>query len=187
MYHFYSVTAAEAGVPNQMGTVAIFLEAGDYDDYPVLNKLICQWRRVEQDTRKQCGLSSSTSRYSGCNDYAGADSIFDLDSDGNRNLRGVSNKTQSIHDALMDQLTQAMTDPSMYEPLIISEEKAVGQNADKTQEDLDVEWDEYIRSWHHQQEEDQRSRHLAGYQNVPWHNYFGLLDVKTEYYFRYSG
>lgn len=41
----------------QLGSVSVFLDA--YDDvapWPALDKLICQWRRVEEEARSSCGL-----------------------------------------------------------------------------------------------------------------------------------
>ena len=180
MYQFYSVSGedSKAGVPNQMGTVSIFLEAySGAKDYNVLNKLICQWRRVEEETREACGLPSITSTYSGCPKYSrGQASIFDDTSNRNRNLR-TATKAQSIHDVLAEKLEEAREDPSMYEPLTMTKKDDF--------EEPEQEWDEIIQEYYQQGEQD-HGRHL-GYENVTWHNYFGLLDVKTEYYFRYSG
>lgn len=179
MYHFYSVTAEEAGVPNQMGTVSIFMQAyDDAEDYDVLNKLICQWRRVEQETREQCGLSRVSSSYSGCGGSRNRDSVFDFAESGNRYLR-TGTKAHSIHDVLTDKLERALSDPSIYEPMVM-------ENTEET-EGSETEWEEYINSVHLLHEAQRQRRHLADYENVPWTNYFGLMDVKTEYYFRYSG
>ncbi|GKY93590.1 hypothetical protein MPSEU_000326400 [Mayamaea pseudoterrestris] len=175
LYHFYSVTAEEAGVPNQMGTVSILLEAYDgADDYDVLNKIICQWRRVEDETRKECGLGSVSGSYGNCGGGSsnGDASLF------NRNLRS-RRKAQSIHDVLTEKLKEAHNDPSsMYEPLTVSEKE------DYT--DSEVDWNELVKDAI-QQEQNSTSRNLAAYDEVAWNNYFALDDVKTEYYFRYSG
>ena len=67
MYHFYSVTAQEAGVENEMGTVSVFMQV--YDDaepYRELDRLICQWRRYEELVRQDCGLNPVESHYPGC-------------------------------------------------------------------------------------------------------------------------
>ena len=179
MYQFYSVTAQQAGVPNQMGTVSIFLEAySGAKDYNVLNKLICMWRRTEEMTRKQCGLPSISTTYPGCPVYTrGQSSIFDSDTS-NRNLR-ASAKAQSLHDVLAEKLEEAKYNASAYEPLTMSEKDDF--------EEPEQDWDEIIQEYYQKQGEEQaHGRHLS-YENVPWHNYFGLLDVKTEYYFRYSG
>jgi hypothetical protein len=62
MFHFYSLD-----YDNEMATVSVFMEA--YDDappYPYLDKVICQWRRKEYNTRLQCGLDPVESTYPGC-------------------------------------------------------------------------------------------------------------------------
>jgi hypothetical protein len=60
--HFYSIVW-----DNEMATVSIFMEA--YDDappYKFLDKVICQWRRKEYETRLQCGLDPIDGTYPGC-------------------------------------------------------------------------------------------------------------------------
>ena len=67
LYHFYSVTAQQAGVANEMGTVSVFLQV--YDDaepYRDLDRVICQWRRYEEMVRQDCGLDPIQSHYPGC-------------------------------------------------------------------------------------------------------------------------
>jgi hypothetical protein len=62
MFHFYSLD-----YDNEMATVSVFMEA--YDDappYTYLDKVICQWRRKEYNTRIQCGLDPVESTYPGC-------------------------------------------------------------------------------------------------------------------------
>ena len=59
--HFYEVDHER-----RMGKVVIFLESDpNRDRWPFLDKLICQWREVEDLTRKECGLPSVPS-YPGC-------------------------------------------------------------------------------------------------------------------------
>lgn len=44
----------------QLGNVVIFLQAfNDTAPWPMLDKLICQWRRVEEEARESCGLDPS--------------------------------------------------------------------------------------------------------------------------------
>lgn len=63
--HFYSV----ANDTRQIGKVAIFLDVDDGAEYRrrwgFLDKLICQWREVEEETRQECGLESAPP-YPGC-------------------------------------------------------------------------------------------------------------------------
>ncbi|GKY93593.1 hypothetical protein MPSEU_000326700 [Mayamaea pseudoterrestris] len=151
LYHFFSVSGADskAGVPDQMGTVSIFFEAYEgAEDYGMLNKIICQWRRAEDETRAQCNQPSIYNEYVGCTNYTRGHTR-------SRNLR------------MMDQ----------------GEESAVVVDVEKP----GVDWAEllsdlkYLEDAHH-------GRRMTDFEEVgPWNNYFGLEDVKTEYYFRYSG
>ena len=164
MYLFYSVNASVAEVPNQMGSVSIFLEVyDDAEDYDVLNKLICQWRRVEEETRSECGMSSVSHQYSGCTNYNRRD----------RNLR-TTNKATSMYDVVRN-LEEA---PEYKEPANLGQDDW---------EEPDMDWDEFIQDVYHREEDNSHGRHLTDYNNVDWFNFFGMLKVKTEYYFRYSG
>jgi hypothetical protein len=59
--HFYEIDHER-----QMGKVAIFLQADpNRNRWPFLDKLICQWREVEEQTREDCGLASVPA-YPGC-------------------------------------------------------------------------------------------------------------------------
>jgi hypothetical protein len=76
MAHFYSLSGADAGVDNEMATVAVFLQA--YDDsppYPHLDRLICEWRKAEDRTREECGLPS-VAHYPGCYNVARGNTPF---------------------------------------------------------------------------------------------------------------
>ncbi len=59
--HFY-----ELEHERKMGKVAIFLESDpNRGQWPFLDKLICQWREVEEKTREECGIES-VPPYPGC-------------------------------------------------------------------------------------------------------------------------
>jgi hypothetical protein len=59
--HFYSVDHQR-----KVGKVALFLEADpNRERWDFLDKLICQWREVEEQTRDECGLESVPA-YPGC-------------------------------------------------------------------------------------------------------------------------
>jgi len=59
--HFYEIEHER-----KMGKVAIFLESDpNKAQWPFLDKLICQWREVEEKTREECGLES-VPPYPGC-------------------------------------------------------------------------------------------------------------------------
>jgi len=64
--HFYEIEHYK----NQLGKVVIWLDG--YDDtepWPMLDKLICQWRETEEKVREDCGLDSVTTYYPGCTNY----------------------------------------------------------------------------------------------------------------------
>lgn len=59
--HFYEIEHER-----KMGKVAIFLESDpNRENWPFLDKLICQWREVEEKTREECGMES-VPPYPGC-------------------------------------------------------------------------------------------------------------------------
>jgi Eukaryotic-type carbonic anhydrase len=198
--HFYSIPPEEAG-GNSMGTVAVLMKA--YDDvppYPYLDKVICQWRRHEYDVRTECGLDPVDSTYPGC---------FPLT---RRNLResggdGSINKKKKRHprfQTAMDVLLyneQHRNHPNHTDIKIHMEESnwAPAQEKDWDawiQEQSDKMRDEdelYHRmkkmdhSGNHTDDLHEQYRKLLQYDELEWFNYWPLLGVRTEYYFRYSG
>ncbi|GKY98443.1 hypothetical protein MPSEU_000801800 [Mayamaea pseudoterrestris] len=45
---------------NQLGSISVFLDAyNNTAPWPMLDKLICQWRKVEEEARSGCGLEPS--------------------------------------------------------------------------------------------------------------------------------
>jgi hypothetical protein len=65
--HFYSATALEAGVENELATVSIFMESfEDAAPYLYLDKVMCLWRRHEYSVRRECGLDPVPGSYPGC-------------------------------------------------------------------------------------------------------------------------
>lgn len=177
LYHFYSVPASEAmfGVPNQMGTVSIFLQAyDDQEDYDMLNKIICQWRRVEDETRDQCGLPSVDQEYSGCTHYI-------RDHEESRNL--LKSHVRAGAAAVAKGMLYGPQKDTSTRPHWRSPPSGVAS----AQEGTGMDWNQTIKRASEQQDFN-KYRKLQDFQDVgPWTNYFGLRDVKTEYYFRYSG
>eukprot|EP00934_Nitzschia_sp_Nitz4_P000422 Nitzschia sp. Nitz4//scaffold21_size171442//123870//126940//NITZ4_002181-RA/size171442-augustus-gene-0.206-mRNA-1//-1//CDS//3329542471//422//frame0 len=71
--HFY-----EINFERKMGKVAIFLDPDETKErWPFLDKLICQWREVEEKTRDECGLAS-VPPYPGCRNPTRGDGDTDL-------------------------------------------------------------------------------------------------------------
>jgi hypothetical protein len=196
MYHFYSISGDAAGVDNEMAAVTMFLQ--DYDDapdYDMLNKIICQWRKNEDQTREACGLPSVTDEYPGCYYYTRGhtqDSTVSTASVGGaRNLRANQDlpkprpKPLSAHDLIIHNYEQSLIDEN-YIP------KTIKMHPDDYKDEDDFDWDDFIAQQYQKEESepnaDERHRHLENYDHVgPWFNYFPMLGVKTEYYFRYSG
>lgn len=187
LYHFYSVPGEEAGVDNEMGAVSIFLEAyEDTPDYDFLNRAICEWRRAEERTRSQCGLPSIPTEYPGCYPYKrgfgqNVTSPANAEPDAGRKLRGSnSDPTHKIRTAQSLILHNTLHGNATNQHKIMMSEEDY--------DSPDIDWDAFIAEVYAHEEARQHGRHLVDYEHVgPWHNYFGMLGVKTEYYYRYSG
>jgi carbonic anhydrase len=184
MYHFYSVSGEEAGVNNEMGTVSIFLEAyDDGPDYDVLNKLICAWRDHEEKVRSECGLPSITVDYPGCITYMRGDGGAVTTQGNVRSLfHGEEPRTaRSAHDLIIENHLNMARDET-YEPKTfqLDPERHVV-------DDSSVDWDAFIAEQYQKEQENHHGRELLNYNHVDWFNYFGMLGVRTEYYYRYSG
>ncbi len=173
-------------------------------DYDFLNKLICQWRAVEEQTRAQCGLPSVTTDYAGCFPYrrgwntssatANTTSTSTTagfhDSEEGRRLRSVREgkpvqRGVSAHDLILHNARQAEMHGDFFEP-----KRLLMHASNFDPPDPNFDWDEFIQSQLQQEEErsDPNHRQLIDYHNVgPWFNYFPMIGVKTEYYFRYGG
>lgn len=187
---------ASCSVNNELATVSVFMQA--YEDaapYRYLDKLICQWRRKEYETRLECGEEPIQTSYPGC---------FPL----NRNLRRKTSETlakmskfQTAQDVILyndqhrDQVNHSVVKIFMEE----------GNWAPAEEKD----WDAWIleQSQRMQEEEEiyhrirvmdqtggnltdalhEKFRKLLEYDEIEWFNYWPMLGVRTEYYFRYSG
>ena len=199
MYHFYSVSGEEAGVDNEMAAVTFFLEEyDDAEDYNMLNRIICQWRRNEDETRAACGLPSVLEEYPGCFYYTRDHHLYVNGTypaeprSGERNLRSVKEdlpkprpRPVSPHDIILQNYEKMQQDDD-------PKPKKIVMNEEDFQPEDDFDWDSFIASQYAKDEEektvDKRHRNLLNYDHVgPFNNYFPLLGVRTEYYFRYSG
>lgn len=175
-----------------MATVTFFLVAyDDTPDYDFLNRLICQWRKVEEETRRQCNLPSVYEEYPGCYYYqrfGNSTSTYNLDGVGVlRNVRADHSDLRkpaiSAHDIILHNDMNQQNHYNFSPKIILLDET-------NTEPDtvVDFDWDAFIQSQYEQEEARQGHRHLMDYAHVgPWFNYFPMVGVKTEYYFRYSG
>jgi Eukaryotic-type carbonic anhydrase len=176
-----------------MGTVSIFLEAyDDSPDYDVLNKLICAWRDDEEKTREECGIDSVLAEYPGCISYTrGHDDGGGVTTQGTtRKLKtndagnsqhSTRRRAVSANDLIISNHLNMAADDS-YEPAAI--------HLDSTRHTVDesiIDWDAFIAEQYEKDQENIHGRELMNYEHVDWFNYFGMLGVRTEYYYRYSG
>lgn len=154
-----------------MAAVTVFLEAYDEaDDYDMLNRVICAWREEEELTRRACGLASVATAYPGCFQYTSTAQT------NRRNLLSEPNLTQSAHDIFLS---------NYFERQANSSSVPFSHDPEDDFDDGDFDWDQFIAS---QYESNDKRRRLMNYEHVePWHNYFPMLGVRTEYYYRYSG
>ena len=210
LQHFYSVNASMAkGVANEMGTVAVFLQA--YDDAPpyrYLDKVICQWRRHEQETRQACNLPPVSGSYPGC--FPSRRKMMRRDESSSRSKpieKGMKEPFQTFHDWILarerhdkeknvNNLTAfprlVMDTVNSYGPEMtedewahfISKESAKCKAEEMLWTQLHSEFNDTNRA---HEEFHERHRRLIGGEELNWFNYFPMLGVRTEYYFRYSG
>jgi hypothetical protein len=191
-----------------MATVAVFLESyDDAPDYDVLNKLICQWRKVEEDTRSACGLPSVYDEYPGCFLYRrGYDNTttpadYGGDTVETRNLR--ASKTKEKEDAFEEAMKQPLRPKALSAHDVLSRNFHPGGGSGEgkarnrilldpqdTSNRDDVDWDAFIADVYAKEEQQHHlhgRRQLLDYEHVDFFNYFPLLGCRTEYYYRYSG
>jgi hypothetical protein len=166
----------------KMAAVTIFLEEyEDAPDYDFLNRIICQWRRAEEETRESCGMASVRTHYPGCFFYKRDHSESDTSA---RRLRQrqapLQDSPRSVADLLLGNHIHHHTGRGKPRTVAPDEE----QSADTIED-----WDAFIASYVESEEQNTpHNRRLIDYEHVgPWFNYFPMLGVRTEYYYRYSG
>jgi hypothetical protein len=213
--HFYSDITN--GNLNDMGTVAVLMKA--YDDAPpyrFLDKVICQWRRKEQEVRQECGIDPIDFGYPGC---------FPVHKKGKqlRNLKQRATSTtsrdetkrfQTMFDVIhhndlhgddpnhvevkirMEEGDFAPADEKDWDTWIEEQSNQMRQEEEQYSKMLRMEQRLYYGGNHsstnHTEEamtlEDQKRRKLSiNYDDLPYFNYWPMLGVRTEYYFRYQG
>mmetsp|Transcript_25784 Transcript_25784/g.28947 ORF Transcript_25784/g.28947 Transcript_25784/m.28947 type:complete len:581 (+) Transcript_25784:49-1791(+) len=214
LHHFYSVTAEEAGTNNEVATVSIFAQA--YDDavpYAFLDKIICQWRRKEYEVRKECGLDLVESTYPGCFPLKrDRERNRNRNRNRKRNIRRTSSTTQeesqsntatnflTAQDVIlyndrhknnpnhtnvkirMEESNWAPTEDKDWDTWIGEQSKKMSE-----EEDLYHRMRNMDHGGNHTEELHRQFRTLFQYEELEWFNYWPMLGVRTEYYFRYSG
>lgn len=160
-----------------MAAVTVFLE--EYDKSPdndVLNRIICQWRRAEDETREACGLPSVKTHYPGCYFYTRGHTESER-----RLLRKQSIPGKYHPMSAAELLSKNHLNPGKTSTILL--------DGDEDPASKSFDWEAFVASQSKGQgKQDQHGRRLLDYDHVgPWFNYFPMLDVRTEYYYRYSG
>ena len=216
MLVFLSLIPLNESVNNEMGTVAIFLKAyDDAAPYRYLDKVICQWRRKEYEVRKECGLPLEAPTYPGCFPINNIrrnlrkrdgknDDAADKDSTSS-NVKRHPKGFRTVHDVILH--NDYHKDNPNHTEVEIHMEDSNWDPADDT-----IDWDNFVAEHSQKMNEeeelyqkmmamengnsddshnatlyDQHRRQLLNYEEIPWFNYWPMLGVRTEYYFRYSG
>lgn len=210
LHHVYSVNASVAGVDNELATVSMFLQA--YDDVPPyrdLDRVICQWRRKEYEVRTACGLDPVTTSYPGCFPLSQRDRNLRTSTDTSAKKTTTTFQTAQdlilAHDHQRREIASGRSVSTGTLPTL-----RVGPENSVPAERSDEEWAEFISKHSARFQEDdelwkelhaefngdhekahdefhKRGRHLIEGNELTWFNYWPMLGVRTEYYFRYGG
>eukprot|EP00542_Grammatophora_oceanica_P020995 CAMPEP_0194028994 /NCGR_PEP_ID=MMETSP0009_2-20130614/2856_1 /TAXON_ID=210454 /ORGANISM="Grammatophora oceanica, Strain CCMP 410" /LENGTH=525 /DNA_ID=CAMNT_0038668555 /DNA_START=24 /DNA_END=1601 /DNA_ORIENTATION=- len=190
MAHFYSVTGDEANVDNEMAHVSIFIQ--EYDNvppYPWLDRAICQWRKTEEEQRAACGLPS-VDPYPGCFPYSrDENNVTAISRNSNaRNLRTADSKNSKNTNSNPEDKKSAL-EFMQGQPLRVEIEPDNFAEHSMTDEEWAAWAEAYSESDNKRFEawNNGERRELLEWDHRSFHNYQPLIDVKTEYYFRYSG
>jgi len=202
LHHFYSVTPAEAGINNEVATVSIFAQA--YEDavpYAFLDKVICEWRRKEYEVRTECGLAPIQSTYPGCFPLPMRQRQRNLRYEKKGTIMSANTTTfQTAQDVIIHNYRHRKN-PNHTDVRLRMEERNWGSAEEKDwdtwieeqskkmnqEEELYHTMRERDHGGNHTEELHEQYRNLIQYDELEWHNYWPLIGVRTEYYFRYSG
>jgi Eukaryotic-type carbonic anhydrase len=189
-----------------MASVTAFLEAyHNVDDWDVLNRIICAWRETEDNIREECGLPSVEVDYIGCPVYRRGRSwntngqVY-ANSSSSRKLRHSDNaetpvvasrpkrshqKPKCPHDLILDNIKRLSINNTHIAKRIHVTEETLEKQQINVERDLDASVDSHnIASM---SSNSALARRLVSSDNSSWLNYFPMLGVRTEYYYRYSG
>jgi len=202
MHHFYSVPSSVSGVDNEVATVGMFMQV--YDNVPPyrdLDKILCLWRRKEYETRLACGLDPVEQNYPGCFPYQKDRKLRKTTKTSNKRFSNVMDLYHAQH-KLEQQLAMGMNvssipklrmDPENWGPAemdeegwakFIAEQSAMFKADDELWALLHKEFNDTAKA---HEEYHVRGRRLMGGDELQWFNYWPMLGVRTEYYYRYSG
>jgi hypothetical protein len=163
-----------------MATVGIFLDArDDVEPYPYLDKLICEWRRSEENVRKDCGIESVKTTYPGCFIYSRENATTTT-----RVENGPVRKKRKLRKTVLD---PAAPEEDFNAPLRVDPRNH--REAEWTEE----QWAEFQEEYSRQHPLNSSNpfasqrRHLVDYDHITYFNHQFMLDVRTEFYYRYGG
>ena len=161
-----------------MGTVSVFMDAHeDAEPYQDLERLICQWRYKEERTRAACGSPPITTDYPGCfPNIRDTSKLLRRTSETLRNTK--KRKFNTAQDVLLHNERQRYANNKTLTPIQMGEEN--------WRPPLDKDWEAWILEQSLKKPTPQH-RQLIDYTHLEWFNYFLMLGVRTEYYFRYEG
>jgi len=216
MHHFYSVNATVAGVDNQLGTVSTWLQSyDDVPPWRVLDMLICLWRQNEFETRQACGLHPIKGTYPGCFPLTGRKLRQQTNTESQENTEDDKKgklSFETVQDLILahhmrrNEIEQGILDEATAPelPKLQMEESNWGPP-----EKTDEEWAEFIANESTRMAEDEQlwqelhqefdgdvdkaheqfhaRRKLIQGADLIWFNYFAMLAVRTEYYYRLTG
>ena len=158
----------------KLAAVSIFLQVYE-DAEPVeeLDRLICQWRFFEERTRRACNLAPISTDYPGC---------FPITREASVKLRGRNlgrMKPRTAVDVITRNWENQQWNVSHQNKLIHMDEENWSSAEEK-------DWDEWIHS-ESMKQSTPTERRLVNYEHLEFFNYWLMLKVRTEYYFRYEG
>ena len=164
----------------------------DAPPYDYLDKLICQWRAHEERVRDACGLDPVRDNYPGCfPNFRESPNLKRRRRQEEKEF--IRPRFQTVQDVILHNARHRGNESHV--PVIVEMEP---ENWDPEE---DKDWEAFIeaesekhrekeRKFEQQQEkfiEEQDQRNLIQNDHLEWFNYFLMLGVRTEYYFRYEG
>jgi len=182
---------SRSGNLKKIGNVLVNMVAKErIEPNAFIDKLICQFRKTEDEVRKNCGFESIGPEhdYPGCWNYREEANSRNLQINSNITVGGEYPPPEPRPN--IPDLDHLVVEPHNFdaEPPYDFDEWYTEQREKKYAEEEAAaerrkEEDEGVE----RQEEEQNNRQLFNYDEVPFHAYQPLIDCKTEYYFRLEG
>lgn len=171
-----------------MATLSIFLEVyQDAAPYKFLDRLICQWRKQEDEIRQLCGLES-VAPYPGCWNPVREAVVIGRTAADDKNARRLLRNTvdKSVHSVMAENQEAAFGNKTIPKQIHLSKEDF--REPDRTDEEWE-EWIEELSRESRQMDEaasndnvllTEDERKLLAWETLSFHNYQFLIDCKTE-------